>query len=773
MSENKAFSLLQSGVQEAVWAMGWTEFRQIQTEGIHCILESEDNLLIAAQTAGGKTEACFLPIISKLVTNTQPSIQALYIGPLKALINDQFQRLATICSKLAIPVHRWHGDVSATDKAAVRKNPSGILLITPESLESNFINFGALVPKIYRGLDFVVIDELHSYLDNVRGIHLRSLLSRLYFAIGRKPRTIGLSATLGDPKAARPFLAPDNPESVRILSDSNSEREIKLMIKAYVRRPRGKLGRQPPARLEPLDILKLADSSTASGRLDFSQIGKSSSNDESAAKISFSNVPEDALDEIAKDITENFARSTNLVFVNRKQTLEELAVKIRDRVRMEKWARDPFVVHHGSVSRQLREEAEAALRDPDPTTALCSSTLEMGIDIGSVRAIGQVDPPWSVSSMVQRLGRSGRREGEPSIMRMYVSENSPTVNSSLSDLLNLDLVRAVAITQLMLQKWLEPPDLDRMHLSTLVHQILSCLKQTGGMQTTSLYQTLIQRGPFRNISSEQFAQLLKGLATSDLVSQMSAGELILGLAGERIASAFDFYAAFKTTEEFSIRFNSDEIGKLPVTSIPPVGEHLVLAGQRWRVEDIDPGRKIAFVVPAPGGKTPIFGGDLGETHTVVARQMKTVLCESTEPTFINEPAKILLRAGRRIAKAAGLHESNFVSPGQKLYWFPWVGTRCLRTLSLAATACEIKNEIQRFAIEFVIDSREQFRSYLKRFVDHDFDAEELAALLPVRTFEKFDELIPISLLNLANARDHLNVAEATTVAESAFKNFES
>jgi ATP-dependent Lhr-like helicase len=218
MSE-QAFSLLFPGVREAIWKMHWKELKPIQAESIHIVCETEKHVLICAPTAGGKTEAAFLPIISRLAARPQPSVQALYVGPLKALINDQFRRLEELCEKLEIPVHRWHGDVPANQKKALRDHPGGIVLITPESLESNFINFGAQVPRVYQHLSFVVIDELHSFLSNVRGVHLQSLISRLSAAARCSLRLVGLSATLARPQTARAFLAP-----IEVLADRLHER---------------------------------------------------------------------------------------------------------------------------------------------------------------------------------------------------------------------------------------------------------------------------------------------------------------------------------------------------------------------------------------------------------------------------------------------------------------------------------------------------------------------------------------------------------------------
>ena len=219
--------------------------------------------------------------------------------------------------------------------------------------------------------------------------------------------------------------------------------------------------------------------------------------------------------------------------------------------------------------------------------------------------------------MVQRLGRSGRRDDDPQIMRMYVREDTPQARSTLTSLLYPDLLRAIAMTRLMLEKWLEPFDQNRMHVSTLIHQILSFLKQTGGVSAADLFRALCQRGPFRSINQKQFAMLLRGLAEHDLVEQVPQGELILGLLGERITTKFDFYAAFQTAEEFSIRCGKEDIGKLPAEFIPPVGEHLLLAGRRWQITRNHPQPKIGDCRFVARKKSAVFSGAGGEAHTRV------------------------------------------------------------------------------------------------------------------------------------------------------------
>ncbi len=749
MSE-EAFSLLHPGVKKALWTMRWKQLHPIQVEAIHHIVERDGHLIVCAQTAGGKTEAAFLPIVSKLASAPRDSVQAMYVGPLKALINDQFERLERLCAHLDIPVHRWHGDVSASQKKALRDAPGGILLITPESLESNFINYGTHLKRIYRDLEFVVIDELHSFLSNVRGIHLRSLLARLSAATGRQPRVVGLSATLGDPLAARAFIAVDQPDTVAIVNDTGGTKEVRLGIRAYLQ---ADPSADKPARLTPEESLKLAN-----GMPSDSFESRSPANDE-----------RDELDEIAEDVLQAFSTGTNLVFGNAKQSLEILADRLHQLVRARHLPADPFMVHHGSLAKDLREETEEVLKSGRPATALCSSTLELGVDIGSVRAVGQLDPPWSVASTVQRLGRSGRREGQPAIMRMYVRDHSPHAGSGLSDLIFPHLLRAIAIVRLMVAKWLEPLDTDRMHLSTLVHQILSCLRQTGGMRADDLHRTLIVKGPFRNVAPPQFAQLLRDLGVAQLIEQMPQGELILAPGGEKLTASFDFYAAFQASEEYSVRHGTEEIGMLQSSLVPPVGENVILAGRRWRVDEIVVESKCVFVSVSRGGKPPKFQSSGGEIHSRIVQEMKAVLHDAAEPPYLDEPARLLLRAAQRTAETSGLLRSDVLIRPGIIQWFPWLGSRGLQTLSLYAESCKIEATTDAVSISYRLPSQEAFCGHLQGIANSQRTPLELARLMPVKQFEKYDSLLCDDLLVAAIARDRLDVSGAVDAARETLR----
>jgi ATP-dependent Lhr-like helicase len=764
MSGN-AFDLLHRGVQEAIWKMAWGELRPIQAEAIRRIFGDRNHLIISAQTAGGKTEAAFLPIISILATDPKPSIQALYVGPLKALINDQFGRLEHLCTALNIPVHRWHGDVAAGRKNELRKSPAGILLITPESLESNFINYGSQIPRIYRHLQFIVIDELHSFLDNVRGVHLRSLLTRLSVTIDFKPRIIGLSATLADTDFARQFVCAEAPERVDVVTDPTSSRELRMGVKAYLKRPAAANDTLVEPRLRPGEILQIIQRLTTADLLRKHPLRKENAPELAALKSQDGITPEDDLDEIADDILGHFTKSTNLIFVNAKATIEILADKLSQLVIARKLADDPFVVHHGSLSKELREQTEQRLKQSIPTTAICSSTLEMGIDIGAVRAVGQLDPPWSVASLVQRSGRSGRREGESAILQMYVRDESPCFDSDLTSLLQPKLLRAVALTRLMLAKWLEPPRTDQLHLSTLIHQVLSCLKQTGGMTAGQLHDILVLQGPFKKVDGQTFTALLRSLGAKEIIEQMPTGELVLAPIGERITASLDFYASFQVTDEYALYHSDEPIGHLPANLIPPPGDLIIFAGRRWRVESVEVDTKKVFLTPTREGRPPRFLGTSGELHPRVAREMRQTLAEADEPVWLDEEGRLLLRVARHIAQQSSLLESPIVAKTDGIQWFPWTGSRCLSTLAALATHAGIRNESDPLSVLYHLDSPQELRAHLQDVVQSHVNPADLAELVSLRSGQKFEWLLSEELANYSNSREQFDLELARLAAK--------
>ncbi|TKD17837.1 DEAD/DEAH box helicase [Rhodobacter capsulatus] len=644
-----AFEKLARPVQKWIRAQGWRELRDIQSRAIGAICDGQGDLILAAATAGGKTEAAFLPLISQVLQApaAEPGFDLLYIGPLKALITDQARRLEDICAESGLPVVPWHGDVAASVKARALKAPRGILLITPESLEALFVRRGLEIPRLFGATRCVVLDELHSILDSERGVQVRSLLTRLEQATGQSLRRIGLSATLGDMGLARRYLRPDAPETVALIEASGGEAELRLQLRGYL----------------------------------------SGAEDETGPS---------ATDAIAAHLFEHLRGSDNLVFAGARQSVEIYADRLRARCEEARLPQE-FYPHHASLSREHRDFVETRLKDRSkPTTAICTSTLELGIDIGDVTCVAQIGAPFSVAALRQRLGRSGRRAGQPAILRQYSVETRLTPQSGLVDRLRLGLVRAVAMIELLLAGWCEPPRADQLHLSTLVHQVLSVIAGQGGASASQLYRLLCKEGPFRQVSAPLFTDVLRaiGRAEAGLIEQAANGLLLLGPRGEKLVEHYGFYAVFPTPEEYRLISAGRDLGTIPLDNILAPGMMLIFSGRRWSVRDIDTGAKIIVVEPAKGGVPPRFGGEPGLIHDRVIEKMREIYTGDQTPVYMDRTAAELLSEARSQYHAAGFGRSALVNIGPRS-WFLATGCGTVKTATLALALQGVGHQVER------------------------------------------------------------------------------
>lgn len=596
-----AFDKLARPIQKWVRGQGWRELRDIQARTTQVLFNTKADVIVAASTAGGKTEAAFLPLISQVLDDPADAtgFDVLYVAPLKALITDQARRLEDICRETGLPVTPWHGDVSSSIKSRAMKHPKGVLLITPESLEALFIRRGLEIPRLFGATRAVVIDELHSVLDSERGIQMRSLLTRLELAVKRQIRRIGLSATLGDMALARAYLRPDDPDGVTMIEAKGGAAELQLQLRGYV------------------------------------------AGDRDATAPS-------ATDAIADHLFQNLRGTDNLVFAGARQSVEIYADRLRALCEKEHLPQE-FYPHHASLSREHRDFVERRLKDSSsPTTAVCTSTLELGIDIGDVTCVAQIGAPFSVASLRQRLGRSGRREGKPAVLRQYAVEAQLAPNSNFSDCLRLGLVRAVAMIDLLLEGWCEPPQRESLHLSTLVHQILSVIAERGGIRAPVLFKILCQDGPFRQVEAPAFVDVLRAMGSHEhaLIEQASDGLLLLGGGGEKLVEHYSFYAVFQTPEEYRLVANGRELGTLPVDNLIAPGMLLIFSGRRWQVVEVHDRDRVILVVPAKAGIPPIFGGDPGNIHDRVIERMFALLESDHRPIYMDKAALDLLSEAR-------------------------------------------------------------------------------------------------------------------------------
>ena len=631
-----AFDKLARPVQKWIRSQGWSELRQIQVDAVHVITDSEDDLIISASTASGKTEAAFLPLVSQILNEPAEAtgFDILYVGPLKALITDQAMRLGDMCSAAELPAVPWHGDTSQSLKGKAMKAPKGILLITPESLEAMFIRRWLEVPRLFRATRAVVIDELHSVLDSERGIHVRSLLTRLEFALKRRIRRVGLSATLGDMKMACAYLRQEEPDAVRLIEGSG-DNELRLQLRGYV------------------EGIKDDDASSAAAG-------------------------------VAEHLFAKLRGSDNLVFAGARNRVEVYADRLRQRCE-EQHLPQEFFAHHASLSREHRKFVEERIKNSNlPTTAVCTSTLELGIDIGEVRCVAQIGAPFSVASLRQRLGRSGRREGQAAILRQYAVEARIEAESSFVDRLRLGLIRAIAIIDLLIERWCEPPRPAALHLSTLVHQIMSVIAGSSGVRANRLFHLLCQKGPFRSVDVPLFMEVLRamGRTKTGLIEQSDEGLLLLGPKGERMVEHYSFYAVFQTEEEFRLVSDGKELGTLPVSSMLAPGMHIIFSGRRWFVQEIDDLSRTIIVTSAKAGAAPVFGGDPGIIHDRVVERMFAVLDGDNLPVYLDAVSQEMLQEARRNYKQSGFADAQMIRTSVGSYV---LATRCgtVKTTTLA------------------------------------------------------------------------------------------
>ena len=698
-----AFNKLARPVQKWIRTQGWRELRDIQARAVHLIHDSKADLIIAASTAGGKTEAAFLPLISQVLDDPaeESGFDILYIGPLKALITDQARRLEEICLKADLPVIPWQGDVSASIKSRALKRPRGILLITPESLEAMFIRRGLEILRLFSATRAVVIDELHSVLDNERGVQMRSLLTRLELTVKRPIRRIGLSATLGDINLARAYLRPDLVEDVTVIEANGGSAELQLQLRGYI----------------------------------------SGDHDEATPS---------ATDAIAEHLFKHLRGSDNLVFAGARQSVEIYADRLRTLCE-EAHLPQEFYPHHASLSREHRDFVERRLKDSTkPTTAICTSTLELGIDIGEVTCVAQIGAPFSVAALRQRLGRSGRREGRPAILRQYAVETKLSSDSNFADRLRLRLVRAVAMIDLLLEGWCEPPQPEALHLSTLVHQILSVIAEHGGAHAPWIYRLLCQDGPFRQVSTPVFLDTLRAIGHPEtgLIEQAGDSLLLLGPVGEKLVEHYSFYAVFRTPEEYRLVSAGRELGTIPIDNMVASGMMLIFSGRRWLVQEVHDRDRVILVIPAKAGVPPVFGGDPGIIHDRVIERMFDILGEESRPIYMDQNSMDLLDEARSNYARLCFVPGWVYRLGEEAYV---LATRCgtIKTTTLALTLRSYGFSVQTydgFLEVFGGDDTPDLIATLTSIADNG--EVDLFGSDPNLIFEKFHPYLTDELLKL-------------------------
>lgn len=676
------YDLLSEPIRRYVRDKRWESLRPIQGAAIQHILSSDSNFILASRTASGKTEAAFLPILSK-VNFREPGVQVLYISPLIALINDQFFRIEELCKYLDVKVTKWHGEANRTDKKKLVKAPEGIVLITPESLEAMFVNAPYQVKALFENLKFVVIDEIHSFLGTDRGIHLKSILARLSQVSRARFRTIGLSATIGDYAEAKKFTGDE--ANTKVLLDKTS----KEMVTTF---------RYHEAETQELPL------------------------------------------ELLKDIYKQTCDHKVLIFPNSRGKAEEIAVKLK-RISERVNGHPHYFSHHSSVDKEVREYVEhfAKHNQRQNFCISCTSTLELGIDIGSVDKVVQVDATHSIASLIQRVGRSGRREGEKSHLMLYATDD-------------WNLVQSLACWLLYKEGYIEPVRTAQQPYDVVLHQVLSLIKECSGCTREDVVNKLQGNHAFAAITPIEIQEIIQELVVQEWIEVLGQ-ELIIGVEAERVVNSREFYSMFKTEPGYKVVSSGKTIGEIPLTPQVCEDENILLAAKIWKIRYVDFKSKKIDVVPAADGKKPLFFGGGGLVDGRVREKMLNILCSDTTYSELDESSQEKLGELRDFFAVFPITDSEtqrpvFVKDG-KLTFYTFASTKVNRSLHFLLSCLDLEPGYDEQSSSFTLAINpnllpDLFEQLLLFIVDVDFHLEQaLAENESLLDFSKWGSRLPL------------------------------
>ncbi len=707
-----SFDRLSPFIKEYIFSEGWSSLRPVQEEAARVLFDTKDNLLLSCGTSAGKTEAAFFPILTMLAGKSSSSCDVLYIAPLKALINDQYERMTYLCARSGIKVWRRHGDVSARNKDEFFESPCGILQTTPESLEGILIGRPEDVPRVFGGTKYIVIDELHALLCSDRGGQVLCQVSRLMRKAHIKPRIVGLSATIGNPALTCGLLTKCNGRNTVCPKIPGDKLEASLLYEYFE-------------------------------------------------------------DEKARDeyVYEAVRKKNSLVFSNSRDETESITASLRD-ISEKRCDSGDVLIHHGNISATLRHDAEKALRTSGRHTVVCAtSTLELGIDIGKLERVVSLGTPNTVSSFLQRLGRSGRRGNIPEMLSVFCSEKDEG-----GEILPFALLQGIAMTELYRrEKFVEPPLGKKYPYSLLCHQTISeLLGSPEGLTLPELARNILTLAPFLQIPKDDYKKILSGLYASDYIQKTSDGKLIAGNACEKICADYRFYAVFREEQSYTvIDENGKEIGTIPENV--PVGGRFTLAGRAWVCERVDAETRHIFARAAKGRLSSYWHGSLTGIDDKVAEYASKILSEDEIYPYLGRNAARVLTEARKLSRDNGFTERPLHRISEDEYIIlPWFGSRAMNTLcryiryftggSITSRA-SIDNP---YLLSFRMDGRdeENFRAVMKEGL---FASEDLGTLLTKDNescfTEKYDYLVPRELLKKAYAADRMETEKVERLIE--------
>lgn len=693
------YSSLHESLQQVLsQRLDWSELREVQERSYAAVAAGNDALIIAP-TAGGKSEAALIPVMDDILRHGRPGIACLYISPLKALINDQEERFAAFCTPTSLSVRKWHGDVPKGGRSW-KGEPPHFLMITPESLE---VLLQEREPAAdLREVRFIIVDELHAFVETDRGAHLKVLMDRMDRITGRKVIRIGLSATTGNPA-----------EILSWLSDNRHGAEL-VAVPALPREKR----------------------------------------------FNFIVEPEEAgrIDAIARIVTGCKA----LVFVNSRSTAERLAGTLRGRV-------ENLHIHHSSLSAETRKAAEDAFLSRDGACIICTSTLELGIDIGDLDVVVQVGPPDSVSSFLQRMGRGGRR-GQPAHMA-WVLANA------------CELLCSCAIIECAMDRMVESLRPPEKPYNVLLQQIFLLLHNQGRAGRGTIAKDLLKMPVFSGIGMDDLKNIVSHLVAENYLT--TDGEMLMtGTEAERVLGRSnwkDLYSVISGGGEFrAVTPDGEVVGRLDARFVSghETGE-ITLGGRTWSMVKCDEGHNLVVVVPSGAGTPRTFWTGSGETgfSSLICEQAARIRERGRTVLPLTEPQQELLagvlarmpgESGRHILYVREIKRGN---AGRIVEVHSPHGIRFNRVLALLI-AGYLGKKVRARPTDFLVRvsgaGKEGAGAAVVSAIGaiQAMDPSDIAALLPVPPREgwKFARLLPDDLFSSYSRFGFYHIADFREIA---------
>jgi ATP-dependent Lhr-like helicase len=553
-------------------------------------------------------------------------------------------------------------------------------------------NRPALVREMFSGLKYAVIDEIHSFLGTDRGTQLKSILHRIQ-SLNAKPFSIvGLSATIGDYGEAKRFTG--NEAKTRVLLD-RSVKEINVLFRYFRDSSRDRDG-------------------SRSGELSM---------------------------ELLKDLYMETKDCKVLIFPNSRGRAEEIAVKLK-RISGKLNGHPNYFSHHSSVDREVREYVEhfAKTSHRENFCISCTSTLELGIDIGTVDEIVQIDATHSISSFIQRVGRSGRQDGKPARLCMYATDK-------------WDLLQSVACWLLYsVDGFIEPVKMLEKPYDILVHQALSTVKGDPESKLKTLIVQLKNNPAFCRIETFEMEEIMNHLLKIDFLEK-AGPDVIVGIEGEKLVNSRNFYSVFRTEQKLKVICAGNTIGELPFSPRIVEGANILLAARIWKIINIDHEARTIGVIPAKGGKKPVFSGSTGSIHPKIREKMLEILCGNEEYDFLDRQGRTVMKRLRTDFSAFRLQNMHtdrllFITKS-RLHFYTFTGTLINHTLKLLFDVAGIKNELHEQSSMFDIsgisadDFLSKWKTLLKYLPDINVHIESSLKDRPMQMdFSKYGSYLP-------------------------------